>query len=220
MACLAGSNQQSKGDSTMADSIIAPVLLREKVAQYRSGSRTYLNEYECVQCRNPYVATTQASQRGTRKCVACVNQSKRTHGMWKDARLNIWRKMVQRCTDPRNHAYKRYGGRGITVCPEWMTFDGFRMWSKFDDFKPGLEIDRIDNDGGYSPENCRWVTPQENSQNRRNNRLTPDKVNQIRALVKSGVSRAEAARLTGVSGTTAGLVVAGKTWGNVEARVL
>lgn len=74
--------------------------------------------------------------------------------------------MIQRCTNPNSTYFPRYGGRGITVCHEWRTRNNFKEWALSHGYCNGLTIDRIDNDKGYSPDNCRWVTPSQNCCNR------------------------------------------------------
>lgn len=78
----------------------------------------------------------------------------------------VWQDMKQRCNNPRNKYYYRYGGRGIKVCQEWADYDAFYEWAMAHGYACGLQIDRIDNDGDYTPDNCRWTTPKENTNNR------------------------------------------------------
>lgn len=82
---------------------------------------------------------------------------------------SVWATIIQRCFNPKSNYFHRYGGRGITVCPEWLTPVPFLEWAK-EGCRDGLTIDRIDNDGPYSPENCRWVTMAVNSRNKSNTR--------------------------------------------------
>jgi len=77
-----------------------------------------------------------------------------------------WVNMRTRCNNSKSKKYHRYGGRGIAVCEEWSSSKNFIEWALSSGYADGLQIDRIDNDGNYCPENCRWVTPFENSQNK------------------------------------------------------
>lgn len=92
------------------------------------------------------------------------------HGMYRSTEYRIWQLMKERCHNPANPAYPRYGGRGIAVCQRWReSFENF-----YADMgpRPGKrQLDRINNNQGYSPENCRWATTKEQQSNRRDNRL-------------------------------------------------
>ena len=100
----------------------------------------------------------------------------------------VWHSMKQRCTDPNHKAWANYGGRGITVCKRWLkSFAAF--WEDMGPtYKPGLELDRKDNNAGYSPENCRWVTRKENAQNKRCS-LRKGKESVTEMAKRSGISR-------------------------------
>lgn len=88
--------------------------------------------------------------------------------------------MISRCYNPIQTLFHNYGGRGITVCDEWRNDMGaFVKWAKQSGFEPELQIDRIDNDGSYSPKNCRWVTPQQQALNRRDTVTFPEKGTRI-----------------------------------------
>jgi len=96
------------------------------------------------------------------------------HGLSRHPLHIRWRTIKDRCCNPKNYSYQRYGGRGITICEEWKnSFMAFYEWSMANGFEQGLTIDRIDNNKGYSPDNCRWVDMKVQSNNtRRNNYLT------------------------------------------------
>lgn len=84
--------------------------------------------------------------------------------------LRVWYSMQYRCNNPKREDYERYGGRDITVCLEWKNYRSFWEWAQANGFKEGLELDRIDNNKGYSPDNCHFVTRKVNNNNKRNNR--------------------------------------------------
>lgn len=105
-----------------------------------------------------------------------------------------WRKIRSRCNEKDCKNYPTYGGRGIELCEAWHDFEAFWAWYQSSGFEVGLQIDRINNDGPYSPENCRWTTSKNNNRNRSNNKLDVSKVAEIRAELAKGI-RGTALRL-------------------------
>ena len=92
-----------------------------------------------------------------------ATEAKIKHGESKTRLYRIFLAMHNRCERPSVKAYERYGGRGIRVCDEWKNYEAFASWAHANGYKEELSIDRIDNDNGYSPENCEWITRSENS---------------------------------------------------------
>jgi hypothetical protein len=91
------------------------------------------------------------------------------HGKLGTRLHNIWHGMLARCRNPKDAAYYRYGGRGITVHDKWLEFIPFEAWSPANGYADNLCLDRINNNGGYSPGNCHWTTHKKNNRNRRDN---------------------------------------------------
>ena len=91
------------------------------------------------------------------------------HGMSRTPTYRAWNSLIQRCTNAANASYKDYGGRGIKVCDRWLeSFENF--YADMGERPEGMTLDRIDNDKGYEPDNCRWATAEQQANNRRNNR--------------------------------------------------
>ena len=135
--------------------------------------------WECdCDCGNTAIVTTRDLRNGDTKSCGCLAQENRsachvTHGQ-ADTRLYfIWQNMKHRCNLENNVEYFRYGGRGIKVCKEWEhDFGAFSTWAYENGYEPlaprgECTIDRINNDAGYSPDNCRWVSMKEQCKNRR-----------------------------------------------------
>lgn len=112
------------------------------------------------------------------KSCGCMREN---HGEGRTRLYCLWSGMKGRCENPNAQAFPDYGARGIRVCPSWSrSFAAFREWSHSHGYRQGLTLDRIDNDGDYRPDNCRWITRAEQARNRSNNvYLTVDGVTKL-----------------------------------------
>src|SRR3989304_3190954 len=155
------------------------------------GSRLSKNGYKqsygifwCDFCKQEVEKTLSHGYRdkscGCRK--GCIK-----HGETDTRLYKIWKSMKYRCSNSNTSYYKYYGGRGITICPEWTNdYITFRDWAMSNGYKEGLEIDRRNTDDNYEPNNCRWVTHKENMRNTRQTKLTLEIANEIRTLWSAG----------------------------------
>ena len=148
------------------------------VARAENDSRGHVR-WECLcDCGNAttvWGSNLKRKTRSTRSC-GCLAQEARPartartftkHGMYKSPEYRAWQNMRERCNNPKHPQFKDWGGRGITVCPEWM--DSFEAFYADVGPRPGhrLSLDRIDNDGDYEPGNVRWATHSQQMKNRR-----------------------------------------------------
>ena len=123
----------------------------EKSQGFRFG------RFECPYCDNTFECRISSVTHGeTRSCGCIVGKGNITHGLKKHKGYKVHNDMMRRCYNERTSGYQNYGGRGITVCDEWLNVVGFIAWFE-GNYIEGFTLDRIDNDKGYNPDNCRFA---------------------------------------------------------------
>ena len=145
----------------------------KRTINYPTGQAQWICQCDCG---NTKVATlawlTRNSVEPSCGCYKAekLHETFATHGMSKDPLYKVWSSMKKRCENPHEKQYKNYGGRGIYVCERWQKFENFYE-DMAETYQPGLQLDRIDNNGPYAPENCHWATAEENQRNKRSSRF-------------------------------------------------
>ena len=147
---------------------------RLEVISFSHIANNRMSYWNCLcDCGNEVCVSSGNLKCGNTKSCGCYRSDlQHARKRVKSERLHyIWSSMKQRCSNENNHKYKDYGERGISVCKEWEYFENFYRWSMNNGYSDDLTIDRINNDKGYSPDNCRWATKTEQARNKRNTRF-------------------------------------------------
>lgn len=142
-------------------------------AESKNGFTRWLCKCECGKETVVYSSTLINGHTKSCGCLRRDNHANLEHGMSHTRIHDIWCGINKRCDNPKSSVYKYYGGKGITICNEWRSFQSFYDWSMANGYNDDLTLDRIDPKGNYEPSNCRWVTMKEQCNNKANcHRLT------------------------------------------------
>jgi hypothetical protein len=143
------------------------ILLKDLGMQFpkdTSNEKKRYGLYRC-HCGNEFRTITSSIKNGDSKSCGCL-KGNRSHNLKNHRLYSIWNQMIQRCNNQKHKYYNDYGARGITVCDEWLDINNF-INDMFPSYQEGLSIDRIDNNKGYSKDNCRWTTKSIQARNTR-----------------------------------------------------
>lgn len=145
-----------------------------QVQSYAGKDVSQNTRWECIcDCGKTKIARGSELKRGNTTSCGCLGRKRQIiavtkHGQSRNPLNAVWRQMIARTCNPKTASFQFYGARGISVCSDWVKdFEHFCSWAETSGYRPGLSIDRINNDAGYSPGNCRWVTAKDQAANRR-----------------------------------------------------
>lgn len=178
----------------------------------------YWGKFKCPVCLQEVERHLSSGKRA--KSCGCnknkgVNSPRYKHGESKTRLYHIWNGMISRCLNLNAENYPYYGGRGITICPEWTNdYTKFRDWALSNGYKDNLTIDRRNTNGNYEPSNCRWETQKEQQGNKRNNVIkSMEQANEIRRLNNTGdYTQKELAEMFNVSVQLINNIINNKRW--------
>lgn len=162
------------------------IFVKERIGSNKWKEPTFL--CVCTRCGSEFVAKSSAIRYGKVKSCGCEYKQQVSdrmkeyflayqhpnykHGDSHTRLFGIWSSMKERCLNQNNKRFHQYGGRGIVVCDEWVNdYGAFKDWAIQNGYQDSLTLDRIDVNGNYAPDNCRWVSWEVQQNNRRNNRI-------------------------------------------------
>ena len=136
-----------------------------EVAGSKRGQQTWRCKCECGNETIAYGYDLRTGHKASCGCLYAERKPRLTHGMTQTPTYNSWASMRSRCNNPRNQDYAGYGGRGITVCERWNSFEAF--FADMGEMPEGYSIERVNVNGNYEPSNCKWIPMAEQALNRR-----------------------------------------------------
>lgn len=172
--------------------------------------------WECVcDCGNVKIIASMSLRSGdTKSCGCFLRELKTKHGCNirknRSGAYQSWASMIQRCLNPNSDAFHNYGGRGVVICERWLDFANFLedMGERPEKFT----IERVDNNKGYEPGNCKWASRAEQSHNRRGGIFTERKIKRVRKLRSLGFSTSYIGKLFGTDRSYISAICLNKIW--------